>query len=490
MKEWCVEVLWKCLSRLFEAMRTRKLNMERWLIAMLDKKQILGVTESLCPICLKRITAERIQVGEQIYLDKTCGDHGTFRTIIWRGKPSYESWSVIKLPSRPPVCATTVNQGCPFDCGLCPEHRQHTCCVLLEVTKRCNLNCPVCFAEAGTDEFDPDRKIIEKWYRLLLHSGGPYNIQLSGGEPTMRDDLPEIVALGRELGFSFIQLNTNGLRLAKDPDYVRRLKKAGLSCVFLQFDGTNDAIYAKLRGVKLFAAKQAAIANCAKEQLGVILVPTLVPGVNTQNIGHIIEYAIERIPAVRGVHFQPISYFGRYPQAPKDEDRFTIPEVINELVRQTRGRFNVTDFTAPTGENAYCSFHGNFMLMENGKLKTAGKASHGGCCQPQVAAVGAKKAQTFVAKRWATPQSVEEQQGTAQIGSKMNVDSLDAFLERAEKYSFCVSGMAFQDVWNLDLDRLRDCFIHVVSPDSRIIPFCAYNLTDRQGKPLYRTWQR
>lgn len=454
---------------------------------MQNQENILGLTESVCPVCLKRITAERVQVSDQVYLDKTCPDHGKFRTIIWRGEPSYESWSVAKLPSRPPVCATDVKQGCPFDCGLCPEHRQHTCCVLLEITKRCNLNCPVCFAEACTEDHDPDITTIENWYRLLLNSGGPYNIQLSGGEPTMRDDLPEIVALGRELGFSFIQLNTNGLRLAKDPGYVRRLKEAGLSCVFLQFDGTDDAIYEKLRGTALFAEKQAAIAHCAKEQLGVVLVPTLVPGVNTENIGMIIEYAATRIPAVRGVHFQPISYFGRYPQAPSDEDRITIPEVINEMVRQTGGRLKITNFKPPMGENAYCSFHGNFVLMDNGELKAWTKAGAEGCCQPQVAAVGARKAQTFVAKRWAAPQSEEKQRGADKIDSNMNIDSLDAFLDRVEIYSFCISGMAFQDVWSLDLERLRECFIHVVSPDSRIIPFCAYNLTDKQGRPLYRT---
>jgi len=459
---------------------------------MKDKENIMGMTESVCPVCLKRIAAQRVEAGDKVYLDKTCPDHGNFRTIIWRGQPSYKSWSVAKLPSRPPVCAADVKQGCPFDCGLCPEHRQHTCCVLLEVTQSCNLSCPVCFAEACTVADDPDIREIESWYRLLLNSGGPYNIQLSGGEPTLRDDLPEIVALGRNLGYDFIQVNTNGLRLARDPGYVKRLKEAGLSCVFLQFDGTNDTIYDKLRGHALFAEKQAAIANCAKEQLGVVLVPTLVPGVNTQDIGMIIEYAIERMPVVRGVHFQPISYFGRYPQEPSDEDRITIPEVINEIARQTGGKIKITDFRPPMGENAYCSFHGNFVLMENGELKSWTKAGSSGCCQPQSAAVGARKARTFVAKRWAAPQSEEKKYGEDknEKSSSMNIDSLDTFLDRVDTYSFCISGMAFQDVWNLDLERLRECFIHVVSPDNRIIPFCAYNLTDRQGNPLYRSLKR
>ena len=460
---------------------------------MQDKETILGITESLCPECLQRIKAKRVEVNHTVYLEKTCKDHGDFCTVIWRGQPSYRSWSVAKLPSRPPVCATNISQGCPFDCGLCPDHRQHTCCVLLEVTKRCNLHCPICFAKAGSEESDPDRTTIENWYRLLLKSGGPYNIQLSGGEPTLRDDLPEIIASGRSLGYDFIQVNTNGLRLARDYSYVKRLKEAGLSCVFLQFDGTNDEIYEKLRGTALLAEKQAAITNCVKLQLGVVLVPTLVPGVNTQNIGSIIQYAIEQMPTVRGVHFQPVSYFGRYPQEPSDRERITIPEVINKIVKQTGGKFQIEDFRPPRGENAYCSFHGNFVLMNNGELKAWSNAGSKGCCQPQIAAVEARKARTFVAKRWSAPQKAERrdiENKEEKYGDDINVGSMDAFLDRVEKYSFCISGMAFQDVWNLDLDRLRECFIHVVSPDSRIIPFCAYNLTDKQGNPLYRPLKR
>jgi uncharacterized radical SAM superfamily Fe-S cluster-containing enzyme len=453
------------------------------------EENILGITESVCPVCLKRITAKRIAIGDNVYIDKTCPGHGHFRAVIWRGQPAYQSWAVSKIPSRPLVCGTSVRQGCPFDCGLCPEHRQHSCCVLLEVTGRCNLGCPICFAESGGEDGDPDISEIEGWYRTLLDSGGPYNIQLSGGEPTVRDDLPEIIALGRSLGYEFFQLNTNGLRIASDPGYVKCLKEAGLGCVFLQFDGTNDTIYETIRGKALFEVKKAAIARCTEAQLGVVLVPTLVPRVNTGNIGGIIQFALERMPTVRGVHFQPVSYFGRYPKEPADEDRITIPEVINEIERQTDGKVKMTDFRPPTAENAYCSFHGNFVLMDNGELKAWTKPEQTGCCQPQAAAAGAKKAQSFVAKRWAAPHSnrkISGEAGFKKTSSTMNVDSLDAFLDRVENFSFCVSGMAFQDVWNIDLERLRECFIHVVSPNNRIIPFCAYNLTDKSGKPLHR----
>ena len=458
-------------------------------------------TESVCPVCLQRIPAERITDGDDVYLDKNCPEHGSFRTIIWRGPPSYESWTgPAKPPSPPERPSTSVSQGCPFDCGLCPDHRQHSCCVVLEVTKRCNLSCPVCFAESRAQAADPDIATVESWFKRLLSTGGPYNIQLSGGEPTLRDDLPEIITLGRSLGFSFFQLNTNGLRLASDTSYVRRLKAAGLGCVFLQFDGTNDAIYNTIRGAALLAAKTQAISNCAAERLGVVLVPTLVPGVNTGDIGGIIDYALARRPAVRGVHFQPISYFGRYPKPPCDGDRITIPEVMRQIEQQTGGRIRAAEFRPPAAENAHCSFHGNFVVNSNGTLKPAANVSDSGCCGPapeakplvqlgccESEAVGAasRKAQQYVALRWTLPGG-DATDSAAECPETMRVDSLDAFLAQSRQQSFCVSGMAFQDAWNIDLERLRDCFIHVVGADERIVPFCAYNLTDALGNALYR----
>ena len=449
-----------------------------------------GATESVCPVCLDRIAATRVRVGEDVYLEKTCPSHGSFRTIIWRGAPSYSSWSVSRPVSQPPVCAASVDRGCPFDCGLCPEHRQQTCCVLIEITSRCNLRCPVCFAEAGSpDTGDPDMGTIESWFRMLMESGGPYNIQLSGGEPTLRDDVPEIIKIGRSLGFTFFQLNTNGLRLAEDAGYAKSLKKAGLGCVFLQFDGTTDMVYEMIRGKALLDIKKTAIEHCRDNRIGVVLVPTLVPGINTNDIGRIIDYAVSLVPTVRGVHFQPVSYFGRYPSAPSDSARITLPEVMTEIERQTSGRIKRDNLHPPAAENSHCSFNGNFVLMENGELRPMRKEGQSCCCQPQPAAEGAKKAQLFVAKKWAlslkdeaAPASTEKMDARAW----MKTDSMDAFLDRVENYSFCVSAMAFQDAWNIDLERLRECFIHVVSPDNRIIPFCSYNLTGIDGNPLHR----
>ena len=448
--------------------------------------EVLAVTESVCPVCLQRIPAARVQEGDQVYLQKSCPQHGEFRAVIWRGEPGLAGWVRPKTPSYPAHPAARVERGCPQDCGLCPDHRQHTCSALLEVTLRCDLNCPVCFASANShppEDWSLER--IAGWYRAILDTGTLANIQLSGGEPCLRDDLPQIIQLGRDMGFTYFQVNTNGLRLARDPAYLARLKEAGLSSVFLQFDGSRDDIYRQIRGRNLFREKMTAIENCAEAGLGVVLVTTLVPGINTADIGGIVRLGLAYLPYVRGVHFQPISYFGRYPAAPADMERITLPEVMRAIEEQTDGLIRAANFAPPGCENALCSFHGNFVLMPDGKLKALTHRSADACgCQPLPAAAGAAQARKFVAQSWSAPLPP-----APCAASGPGLGEWDVFLERKRTHAFCISCMAFQDAWTLDLERLRDCCIHTVSPDGRLIPFCAYNLTSCQGVPLYRAYE-
>jgi uncharacterized radical SAM superfamily Fe-S cluster-containing enzyme len=459
---------------------------------------MLGATESVCPVCLQRIAADRIAEDDAVYLRKTCPEHGAFKTVIWRGVASYRLWGgASRSPSRPPVCGSDTAKGCPFDCGLCPDHRQHSCCVVLDVTERCNLACPVCFASAGSSPRpDPSLDEIEGWCRELLAAGGPFNIHLSGGEPTVRPDLPELILRIRALGFTYIQLNTNGVRLALEKEYAGELKAAGLTCVFLQFDGVTEDVFHAMRGRHLIEIKLAAIHNCEQQQLGVVLVPTLIPGVNTGQIGAILRLAIAMAPAVRAVHFQPIAYFGRYPAPAHDLDRITIPEVIQLIDAQTAGQFKTANFYPPSGENPYCSFHGKFWLYPDGDVVPTTRPAAASCCGPAPASnlvqLGSarndqgepvRRAQRFVAQNWAFPASSSLPSTTPE--DSIDVSSLDAFLQE-DKHSFCVSGMAFQDAWNLDLERLRDCFLHVLSPDLKLVPLCAYNLTGVRGDTLYR----
>lgn len=447
----------------------------------------LGRTRSVCPTCLATIPAERYAIGDAVYLDKTCPEHGRVVVPVWRGLASYELWArSARHQARPRVTATEVEKGCPRDCGLCPDHRQQSCCVLVEVTERCDLVCPFCFASAAHQGADMPMAEIAATLDAL-RAAGKVHIQLSGGEPTVRDDLPDIVALVRRKGFDFVQLNTNGIRIGREPDYLAALAEAGLDCVFLQFDGVSDAVHRKLRGRDLMAAKEHAIDSARRAGLGVVLVPTLVPGVNVDEIGAIVEFAKSRMPTVRAVHFQPVSYFGRHPEAPGDSDRITLPEVMEALIAHSGGSIRLTDFRPGSAENPFCSFSGRFAVEGDGRLvsdpekescccaPTADEPA-ASCCAPPMQSPDVGRAQRYVAGQW---------KGTEEAAPVEGLEAFDAFIERKSR-RLSLSAMAFQDAWTLDLDRLRQCYIHVAQPDGRVIPFCAFNLTDRLGQPLYR----
>lgn len=301
-------------------------------------------TLSLCPHCLRKIPARKVTEGDSVFLEKSCPEHGDLgKTLIWRNRPrSYSEWGRPGPPPQPPP------DHCPYGCDACNEHGQNTCSAILEVTHHCNLECPVCFADSGRDACaDPDIGYLSRVLRNLVERRGPQPIQLSGGEPTLRDDIPHIVALSRRIGFDHIQINTNGIRLALDPDYARSLKDAGATTVFLQFDGVTDDVYRRIRGAELLALKLEAVARCAELKLGVILVPTLVRNVNEHQVGAIIRFAAQWIPTVKGVHFQPMTYLGRYPDAPRNEDRILIPDILEAIENQTDGELKVENFIPP-----------------------------------------------------------------------------------------------------------------------------------------------
>ena len=386
---------------------------------------------------------------------------------------SYASWAAgdSNTPVTP-VRAKGVERGCPNDCGLCQNHERDGCCVLLELTNRCNLRCPVCFASAGKQTpHDLPLEEIGKQYDLLMERGGPFNIQLSGGEPTMRDDLDKIIALGREKGFTFFQLNTNGLRIAREEGYAEHLAKAGVSTVFLQFDGLDDQIYQTLRGAALTQTKLCAVENCKAAGLPVVLVPTVAPGVNDQALGDILRFALEHAPHVRGVHIQPISYFGRCGlEAP--EKRLTIPAVLRRIEQQTQGLMKAADFGGGGVESPYCSFHASYLRKPDGSIKALPRKRSQCCC------VKSSDARDFVSQQWSGKASC--------CDGDSDTSSLDAFLRQTVENTFTVSGMVFQDAYNLDLARLRRCYICEVDTERGMVPFCAYNLTDINGKALYR----
>lgn len=427
-------------------------------------------TLSICPVCRERLPASVVRRENGYFLEKTCPVHGFFSVIVWRGDdPAYEDWG---SGYSPPPDSGGAAPRCPDGCGLCPGHLRKTCCALVEVTLRCDLGCPVCYAKAGDDPAEqandghtapePTVDELSGQFRLLVSAGNTF-VQLSGGEPTIRGDLPEIIAAAKEAGCENIQLNSNGVRLGRDPGYAKSLREAGLSFVFMQFDGADDDVYVKLRGKPLLSEKKAAIKNCDDAMLGVTLVPTLVPGVNTHQIGDIIDFGISNSPAVRGVHFQPVSYFGRYPRAPENDDRITLPEVLRAIEAQSGGKLKAGDFAPSRCDHPYCGFHGDFAVLPKKALLKLTPKTPAPCCSGD----SHLKNRNFVARRWN-----RSAQSEADSCGCDDYSELSAFATRLKSHGFTITAMAFQDAYNLDLERLRRCSLHV-SSGGNMIPFCA-----------------
>ena len=308
-----------------------------------------------------------------------------------------------------------------------------------------------------------------------------------------------------------------------DEAFVKRLADAGLSFVFMQFDGVDDAVYEKLRRRPMLEVKKRAIEQCGRYGIGVTLVPVLVPGVNTEQIGDIIRFAIQRSPYVRGVHFQPVSYFGRIPELPADDDRYTLDELLEAVVSQSGGLIKEEQIAPSCCDHPMCGFHGDFIVMPGDKLMPltnySGKTEtepegEGCCCGPDPA----EKNREFVGRRWerrdleetcccgeSQPEKescccdanadayllekAQPEPGSCCCGEtqpepescccgeeSVDITNMEDFLKRAKSHGFTITSMAFQDAGNLDIERLRQCSLHVYK-DGKKIPFCAYYLS-------------
>jgi uncharacterized radical SAM superfamily Fe-S cluster-containing enzyme len=450
-----------------------------------SKSKVLAKTLSLCPKCLRRVPAFYLtgNTESEIFISKECPEHGHFQTQVWSGAPDFLGWYAQK-PLLPLYSKARDGLGCPYECGLCREHRQNSCCVLLEVTQNCDLNCPLCFASAGGTGQDPSPEELGSLMDGILVQAGNPILQLSGGEPTTRDDLPELVRLAKKKGFSFIQLNTNGLRLGTEPHYAAELAEAGLSVVYLQFDALRERSLLTIRGRNCLSEKKAAVRAALAAQLPVVLVATVVPRVNDGELGDLLRLALAEGSGVRGLHLQPAAYFGRYPKE-LSEKRMTLSGVMQALARQSAGLINLTDFRPNSGEHELCAFSALYSRTPDGGLclhKTK-KA----CCSPAVpdmsisrARDGAEQCKAFTTLNWQHPAKIAKKADDTQ-------DDFDKILAASGlDLRFTISAMAFQDVYSLDLDRLQKCCVHVADKKGALVPFCAYNMTSIDGQSLYR----
>lgn len=316
--------------------------------------EIIRKTTSICPECLQPIPAE-IYVDEAhnwVMMRKDCKDHGNFRDKLsidpeeykWQDTFTDDIGSTINNSTKPCEVSSgiqPIKNGCPYDCGICENHESAPCICLIDITNRCNLTCPICFANASAKGY-----VVEPTYdqivQIMEHfrSMKPFPavlLQLSGGEPSLRDDLPDIIRKGKELGFVEAMVTTNGVRFGKSKDFCQQCVDAGMDAVYLQFDATNDPeTWKKVRGVNLWPLKQRAIQNLRETGFkGIMLVPTVAKGVNDHQIGAILDFAKENSDVVAGIVFQPVSLCGRINYEELMELRYTTSDLKVDINKAT-----------------------------------------------------------------------------------------------------------------------------------------------------------
>lgn len=295
-------------------------------------------TLSLCPECLKRIDAKIVFENGNVYMLKRCKDHGNSKVLIADDIAYYKNIRNYNKPSETPYKFNTkTNYGCPYDCGLCPDHEQHSCLTVIEVTDRCNLTCPTCY-EGSSPSFGRHRTLEEVKTMLdtiVKNEKEPDVVQISGGEPTIHPQFWEIMDYAKSLPIRHLVLNTNGIKIAKDIAFAERLKTYAPDFeIYLQFDSFENAVLRELRGADLNDIRAQAIANLNAVNLSTTLVVTLQKGLNDHGIGKIINYALKQ-KCVRGVTLQPKQIAGRLDNFNPETDRMTLTEVRRKIMEQT-----------------------------------------------------------------------------------------------------------------------------------------------------------
>ncbi|MDO5846460.1 MAG: radical SAM protein, partial [Methanocorpusculum sp.] len=399
-------------------------------------------------------------------------------------------------------------EACTLTCGLCPHHKSGTLLANIDVTNRCNLNCEFCFANARACGFIYEPSFTEiVGMMALLRSEEPVPcpaVQFAGGEPTMRDDLVKLVQAARKLGFSQVQMASNGIKLARDENLAKELRIAGLSTVYLHFDGVSRETNPLLEKTSL-----PAIENCRKVGLGVVLVPTIIKGRNDHEIGGIIQFAAKNVDIIRGINFQPIAFTGAAKEEDVEAGRVTVSDITRAVEEQTNGALTSRDFypipsvmtlcdliEAYTGKpqvmfcaHPHCGAATYGFVNEKNDIvpinrvvdvdkffeeanKMADKLRNAGKTGKYLAAAGG-------IARLGKSVSSEEVEGIRINLKRLIYDALVKHdyesLGEFHKNALFIGTMHFMDNYNYDTDRVERCCIHYATPDGRLIPFCTYN---------------
>jgi uncharacterized radical SAM superfamily Fe-S cluster-containing enzyme len=444
------------------------------------------VAVSICSTCLRKVEGKILFEDDSVYMLKRCPAHGFERVLLADDIDYYRRCREIflKPPEMPNHYNTAVKWGCPYDCGLCPDHEQHSCLTLIEITDFCNLRCPVCYASSGPERrHHRDLETIERMLDAVVRNERrPDVVQISGGEPTLHPDFFRVLDMARERPIQHLMLNTNGTRIATDPEFARRLADymPGFE-VYLQFDSLEERPLRELRDADLRSTREAAVARLNEFGISTTLVVTLKRGLNDRELGRIIEYAIAQ-PSVRGVVFQPVQVAGRYDGFDPAKDRLTLTEVRRRILEQSR-RFRPEDIIP-------VPCHPDSLAMAYA-LKVDGKVMPlTGMVSPEVLINGARNTIVFEAdkniqanlfKTFSTNHS--PQSASASLRELLCCLPKVAAPEALDyRNVFRVLIMQFIDAHSFDVRSVKKTCVHIAHPDGkRLIPFDTYNLFYRDG---------
>jgi uncharacterized radical SAM superfamily Fe-S cluster-containing enzyme len=441
-------------------------------------------TLSLCPECLKRVDAKIVFENDQVFMLKNCSEHGFHKVLIASDVEYYKNIRNYNKPSEIPLRFNTkTHYGCPYDCGLCVDHEQHGCLTIVEITDRCNLACPTCYA--GSSPHYGRHRTLEEVERMLdiivVNEGEPDVVQISGGEPTIHPDFFAILDLAKQRPIKHLMVNTNGIRIAQDPGFADRLATYLPDFeIYLQFDSFKPEALQALRGKDLTDIRMKALQELNRLNLSTTLVVTLQKGVNDDEIGKIIDFALQQ-PCVRGVTFQPTQVAGRLEDFDPATDRITLTEVRQRILDQT-DIFEPNDIIpVPCNPDALAMA---YALKVDGKVLPMTRYidpadllnnSRNTIVYEQDAALQQQLLSIF-----STGISVDRVES--------NINQLLCCLPRVEApglgYNnlFRIIIMRFIDAWDFDVRAIKKSCVHIVHKDGRVIPFETMNLFYRDEK--------
>jgi len=452
--------------------------------------KFVSYTSSLCSECLKKIDAKIVEKEGKIFVLKNCPEHGSFCELLEENAEFYLKRGDYDKPGT--VCKTQaiVKNGCPFDCGLCPSHDQHTCNGLIEITNGCDLGCPTCYANSGKGEFLPLEKINEMLDFFVDSEHDQAEIlQISGGEPTMHPQIIDIIKLARTKKIKYILLNTNGLRLAKDEKFAAELEqfKGGFE-IYLQFDGLSEKSALAIRGRNVVEDRKKAVANLSKYKIPITLVATVVRGVNDSEIGEVFNYAIGE-EWIRGINYQPVAFFGRLPEGTDIKNRITMTGIMAKLEKQTNGMVKMADFIPlPCDvERVAISYlfkqKGEFIpLIRNIDIKQFLPAIR------NTFQFAPDKVMKEIAETLDKKGSCCQIMDMFKVLQKTILPPNYLLMNQEQKAEFInnntfrISATSFIDKYNFDAKSMQKECVHVITPDFKKIPFSAYNMIHRYNK--------